>query len=275
MCEFCHKHGEGKKWYLQAKNYADDLLSDIKRRSFVEKFFKYPETIASDVEKAKQISTLPPAIGAALSKRITRNQKEMHFGQVIPLEDVRKIFEFVTSIVRLECICRKTTVGNNQRYCYAVSLLPNGGQMTEIIKSIDPSYLFGPENKDLEVLSKEDTLKLFEEYEKQGMCHTVWTFGTPFISGLCNCNAPDCHAMRMTLGNKIPTMFKAEYMAAIDKDACTGCKSCMKVCQFDALIFDNTARKMSINETNCYGCGICRSVCKKNAIKLKETNQTI
>ena len=26
MCEFCTKHGEGNKWYLQMKNYADQLL---------------------------------------------------------------------------------------------------------------------------------------------------------------------------------------------------------------------------------------------------------
>ena len=38
MCEFCHQHGEGKKWYLNAKNYADDLLSDIKRRQIVVKY---------------------------------------------------------------------------------------------------------------------------------------------------------------------------------------------------------------------------------------------
>ena len=31
MCEFCHKHGEGKRWYLKAENYSDDLLSDLKR----------------------------------------------------------------------------------------------------------------------------------------------------------------------------------------------------------------------------------------------------
>ena len=29
MCEFCLKHGEGEKWYLQAKNYSDDLFSDL------------------------------------------------------------------------------------------------------------------------------------------------------------------------------------------------------------------------------------------------------
>jgi hypothetical protein len=36
MCEFCHKHGEGQKWYLQAHNYSEDLLSDLRRRKFVE-----------------------------------------------------------------------------------------------------------------------------------------------------------------------------------------------------------------------------------------------
>jgi len=27
MCEFCTEHGEGKKWYLQAKNYSAELLN--------------------------------------------------------------------------------------------------------------------------------------------------------------------------------------------------------------------------------------------------------
>lgn len=28
MCEFCTQHGEGKIWYLQMKNYAQELLSE-------------------------------------------------------------------------------------------------------------------------------------------------------------------------------------------------------------------------------------------------------
>ncbi len=26
MCEFCIQHGEGKQWYLQMKNYSNELL---------------------------------------------------------------------------------------------------------------------------------------------------------------------------------------------------------------------------------------------------------
>ncbi len=43
MCEFCHKHGEGQKWYLRAENYSDDLLSDLKRRKFIADFFSGAE----------------------------------------------------------------------------------------------------------------------------------------------------------------------------------------------------------------------------------------
>ena len=42
MCEFCHKHGEGKKWYLQAKNYSEDLLSDLRRREFITNCIPHP-----------------------------------------------------------------------------------------------------------------------------------------------------------------------------------------------------------------------------------------
>ena len=37
MCRFRHQHGEGKKWYFQARRYAEDLLSDLERRWYIEK----------------------------------------------------------------------------------------------------------------------------------------------------------------------------------------------------------------------------------------------
>jgi hypothetical protein len=48
MCEFCIKHGEGKKWYLEAQNYSDDLLSDIRRRKMIEQFFSNPGSLGRD-----------------------------------------------------------------------------------------------------------------------------------------------------------------------------------------------------------------------------------
>lgn len=49
----------------------------------------------------------------------------------------------------------------------------------------------------------------------------------------------------------------------IDKDACTGCKMCMKI-GCPAISFHN--KKSYIDFTQCVGCGVCTQLCKFNAI---------
>lgn len=63
MCEFCLKHGEGKKWYLQASNYSDDLLSDIRRRRFIETFFTKGEEIERGIQRIDQLAKAPAQEG--------------------------------------------------------------------------------------------------------------------------------------------------------------------------------------------------------------------
>jgi hypothetical protein len=48
MCEFRLKQGEEENQYLQAKNYSEDLLNDIRRRKFI-KTFSDPEAISKAV----------------------------------------------------------------------------------------------------------------------------------------------------------------------------------------------------------------------------------
>ena len=59
-------------------------------------------------------------------------------------------------------ICRQATVGTEQRYCYGVSLAPNGGELMQIIRDLDLGYLTGPHTKGLEGLTKEQALAAFE-----------------------------------------------------------------------------------------------------------------
>jgi MinD superfamily P-loop ATPase len=65
-------------------------------------------------------------------------------------------------------------------------------------------------------------------------------------------------------------MFRAEYVAKISPEGCTGCRECMRLCQFGAITFSPSNKKAVIDQRWCYGCGICRSVCKKNAIRLED-----
>lgn len=274
MCEFCLKHGEGKKWYLEARNYGEDLLSDAKRLKVFQRFAEKPVPSAKDFNRQmEELERAPSFIRRMIRWKTVRTMKKLHYGQIVPVEDVERIFDFVNSIVRISCICRRIMLGQERRYCYGISMGPNGGKLSEIFRDLGPSFLNGPDSKGTEVVSKEEALSSFREHEKEGLCHSVWTFRTPFIGGICNCDRPDCLAMQMTVTRGVPVMFRAEYVSETELDSCDGCRQCMRVCQFGAIGYAAAQKKCHIDPRRCYGCGICRSVCKKDAIHLRDRAQ--
>jgi ferredoxin len=271
MCEFCHKHGEGEKWYLQAKNYSDDLLSDLRRRKFVDNLGLELRALMKEDQKFGRLHKMPAFVRDVLTPYISNRRKKTHFGQVVPIEDIERIFGFSNTIVRLACACRNVRFGSDkERYCYGVSLSPQGGMYEKRIKEIDPNYLKGPNTTNIEVLTKEAAMEYFRQYEKEGLCHTIWTFVTPFIGGICNCDRSDCNAMLANLHYGVPVMFRAEYVAEVNPELCNGCRQCMRVCQFGAIGYSAVNKKITIDKRQCYGCGICRSSCTNDAIKLLE-----
>jgi len=272
MCEFCLKHGEGKKWYLQAKNYSDDLLSDLRRRKFIQDFMTGDE-VTEGVAGLDKLDKTPKSIRGLIARMISRRMKRIHYGQVLPLEDVERVFGMMNSIVRTACICRQVTLGQEKRYCYGFSLSPDGGEFARIVRSLDQTYLPGPDVARQDVLSREEALAAFRGHEQEGLCHTVWTFRAPFIGGICNCDRADCLAMRCTVTHGVPVMFRAEYVAEVDPEACTGCRQCMRFCQFGAMTYSAANHKVAIDQRGCYGCGVCRAACPKSAIRLRERAQ--
>ncbi len=54
--------------------------------------------------------------------------------------------------------------------------------------------------------------------------------------------------------------------AAVDANACTGCRTCAKVCQYDAIQF--RGEKAEVLQEICDGCGLCVAWCPVNAITL-------
>jgi len=265
MCEFCHQHGEGKTWYLQAKNYAEDLLSDIRRRKLMKRYLRGGRALKASVDK---LGRIPGFVRRAIRPTVVRKMKPHHYGQVVPIEELDRIFGFVNSIVRIACLCRRATVGSDQRYCYALSLGPGGGEVAKIIEETDPSYFGGPDIRGMELLSKDEALHAHRGHEREGLCHTVWTFQAPFIGGICNCEESSCLAMTSTVTHKVPLFFKAEFIARTDRDLCNGCAKCVKICPFSALEYDKRNHKAVILNRRCYGCGICRSACERDAILL-------
>jgi ferredoxin len=270
MCEFCHKHGEGKKWYLQAKNYSDDLTSDLARRRFIVDCLAKPNGPSMPSNRMRWTDNMPKFVRSALTPYKINMWKKNHYGQVLPIEDIERIFDFVGTVVRMQCICRQKRACKEVRFCYGLSIVPGGGEFFKIINGIDVSYVTGPDTSGLEKLTKEEALENFREYEREGLCHSVWTFVTPFIGGICNCDRSDCGAMKATIMQGFPLMFRAEYFAQVNPELCNGCRACMRVCQFGAIGYSASNKKAVIDQGRCYGCGICRASCAKNAITLND-----
>ncbi len=272
MCEFCHQHGEGEKWYLKAQHYSADLLADLRRRSYIKDFFENPGRLGRNIARLDDLNRLPSFVRAVVKPHIVNRQKKTHYGQVLPLEDIEKIFSFVNSIVRLPCVCRHVSAGTEQRYCYGVSMEPGKDTtMGRLIRSVGADYLTGPHTDGLETVSTEEALEQFRALEKKGIVHTVWTFLSPFIGGICNCDM-DCMALK-AISKSYPSMFRAEYVAEVNLDSCTGCRSCIGVCHFNAISYRLATEKVIIDQKTCYGCGVCRSSCRKNAIVLKDRSE--
>jgi len=57
--------------------------------------------------------------------------------------------------------------------------------------------------------------------------------------------------------------------SSIDKDLCSGCKVCEKLCPYSALEFDEKESVMRVNDVMCKGCGSCASACPSGAISMR------
>jgi ferredoxin len=267
MCQFCHQHGDGKKWYLNAKNYAEDFLSDLRRRRFISEMFSHPEKLSDAMAQLPRLDRAPGFVQRMVKWSALRRSKREHFGQVVPLEEIATIFGFVNSIVRVPCICRHIKLGREVGYCYGVSMGPQG--LGAALEGLDSPFLAGPDMQGLERLTPEQALEAFADHEKNGLCHTVWTFYTPFIGGVCNCDRSDCLAMQATVGHDVKVMFRGEYVAQVEPELCRGCRACMRACQFGALGYSAADEKAVVDARACYGCGICRAACSHEAISLR------
>ena len=165
MCEFCTKHGDGKKWYLEAKNYSDDLLSDLRRQKFITAFMAESATeLPKRLEELKQLETAPGAVRWLVKWHLKRKFKKEHHGQVVPLEDVEQMVDMMSTIVRIPCICRRTTCKEDKAYCFGMTLSPDSLGMGEFV---DESFWVGPDGSGLEEIEKDEAKKLMAEFEKE------------------------------------------------------------------------------------------------------------
>ncbi len=266
MCQFCTQHGDGKIWYKNAANYADDLLSDLKRRRYIENFltsaFKEGFEALGRIEAIyRKKGKLPQAISRSMIERA----REEHFGQVLPLEEISDVVRKARTVVRMPCACRWNISKKEERCCYAVSYGPEAWY-----EGIDMAYFGRASHEGLESLTPDQALAQMKDMEAAGAVHTIWTMMTPFIGAICNCSPEECLAMRTLSRTRVETMERAEFVAKVDESLCTGCGLCDSRCHFKAIDsrMQSGAPHAFVEPHKCFGCGLCRAACSAGAISL-------
>jgi len=266
MCQFCVEHGEGKRWYLQAKNYAYDLDSDLKRREYVLHFIGgFDKMRARAITAGEVLDGLPRPLSSLGRTAISKNMRPSHFGQPLSIEDCEQVLDMSTSITTIPCICRMHTPNRTaEEVCVLVTQKPIETTLMEGFKDYDG----GPELDDFHTMTKDETMALLRTCEERGLMHSIWTFKTPFTAAICNCNlSSGCMAMKLTAGYDIKVMWRGEDVAVFDAESCSGCNQCARLCPFDAITTNGRA-PVTHHAEKCWGCGICRAACPSNSIGL-------
>lgn len=266
MCRFCVEHGEGERWYLNAKNYAFDLESDLRRREYIVSFIDgFGETHDKAMEWGERLNRLPSPLSRAGKTAISRHMQKVHFGQPVPIEECERILDLATSITVIPCICRMHAPGKRaDEVCVLVTTQP----IETVLADGFRDYEDGPTLDDFHRIDKQQAMALLAECEQSGLMHSIWTFQTPFTAAICNCNLESgCAAMRLTAGYGIKVMWRGEWVARLDQERCTACQACSRVCPFGAI---SSNGRVEIRAAECWGCGVCRSACRHQAIKLEE-----
>lgn len=264
MCEFCVRHGDGRRWYLRAENYAEELLHDARRAAYVRDFI--PEVAANAgrwlrlLDRANRVS---PGLTRLVTRSRSRRLQGVHFGQVVPIEDVAAILRITGQVVRLPCVCRTVLEKKERAVCYLIAASPDALGLRELLGRRDEAapFVAGMVRE-----TPEAALAQMTALEDEGAIHTVWTFITPFIGAICNCDPSGCLAVNFTRRG-LPLYFPGEQKAAVDASRCVGCGACTEACQFAALALA-AGGGVAVDTTRCHGCGICRRRCPEGALSL-------
>ncbi len=267
MCDWCEKYGDGyERWYFNPANYARRLYKIRREEAESSGAETNPQAaggmavIGPDFQEARDQGDLEKM--QEIKQKAEAASWLTHFGQVITLEEALKIADMIYPIGLMTCSCRRSMQGYPSEENFTCMGMGPGMYKWE---RWPDTYRGG-----MHYLTPDEAKEVITKMNKRGLVQTVFTFGTPYLAGLCNCDYPDCAFIRTTVDFGIKLLWKGHYVAKIDPELCTGCASCVSRCQFKALNYSPSKNMAYIDQFQCFGCGLCVTECDQGAISLVE-----
>jgi Na+-translocating ferredoxin:NAD+ oxidoreductase subunit B len=124
-------------------------------------------------------------------------------------------------------------------------------------------------------ISKAEALEIMSQNEADGLLlQPSNTQKVEFVCSYCGC----CGGM-LGMQKMLPKpvdFWATNYHAQVNTDNCSGCQTCVKSCQVNALKFDEKNGVSTVNLDRCIGCGNCIASCPSGAMTLvKKEKETV
>ena len=224
MCRLCVKYGDGTKWYLNPKNYSDEVIHGELTKLKIEDTMVGPllgitgtiREIMSSAQRFKYEIGLGEYIDLVFQDLDDDMARTFREGfpdlldkagslQVVPLEDAEKIIDLTKGDILLNpCFCRKY-YGGKEKSCEMVFGSVAEGRLKNM-------PWFGGK-----MISKEVAKNMLRELDKDGLFHGVLWLPAPIPGQICNCEYPYCIALRARLHYNIVDAYrKGEYVSLVD-----------------------------------------------------------
>ena len=114
-------------------------------------------------------------------------------------------------------------------------------------------------------VSKAEMLNILEQNQDEGL--VLQPSNTQNMEFVCSCCGCCCGGIEGVKAAPRPVeYFTTNFYSEVDADLCTGCSTCVDLCQLAAITLDNGIAK--INLDRCIGCGICVANCPSDAVHL-------
>jgi Pyruvate/2-oxoacid:ferredoxin oxidoreductase delta subunit len=191
-----------------------------------------------------------------IQRVITVNERVDTGNKVHTYDQVKTYIEENDTIAVGRCFCRHAALLRDE---------DTHGMPMDACMWLGSNAEFGIDCLGARKVTKEEAMKLLDEYEEAGLVHQTSNFADG-ISYICNCDRWHCGSIRANLSG-LKVLNSSGFEPHFDEDLCAACETCIERCPARALTMgEDDVPKVDLD--TCFGCAVCATGCQEEAVKM-------